>query len=372
MPGSSRPSKTFPCSGLLVHCAQATNGSLSSGASPRDGKQAAPPWPLLLLAVLLGGVFQAIAQADTTPILEASGVARHGDSLLLVDDGSNGVYFRFALRGEAGPEIVLDPSRLERVELPKAYIATDLEGIDILADGRVVVLSERLRALFSADGIVADYDAPLSEFGKRGLEGVAVRPLPDQSSQVAVLWEGGYPEYQHVPEQLRAQVGRKALRPLIQLHFLRPGESGLLVRGGGLVSLDVPIPGGREPAAQRFRAPDLVWHEHRKDRWGFIVLLSSQDSTDKPRYMYHWLQRFSADGKRIGKPIDLDLIMPRDLKGVNWEGLGWFEEGQSLVLVHESQLTPRSVAYVLPLPNDWKLQRAIKAVVPQGVSQSDP
>jgi hypothetical protein len=65
----------------------------------------------------------------------------------LVDDGSNGVYFRLALRGETGPEIVLDPGRLERVELPKAYIATDLEGIDVLADGRVVVLSERLRAL---------------------------------------------------------------------------------------------------------------------------------------------------------------------------------------------------------------------------------
>jgi hypothetical protein len=196
-----------------------------------------------------------------------------------------------------------------------------------------------------------------------------VRPLPDQSSQVAVLWEGGYPEYQHVPQQLRAQVGRKAMSPLIQVHYLRPGESGVLVRGGGLVRLDVPIPAGREPAAQRFRAPDLIWHQQRNGRWGFIVLLSSQDSTDKPNYLYHWLQRFSADGKRIGGPIDLDRIMPPDLKGVNWEGLGWFEEGQSVVLVYESQVRPRKVAYVLPLPDDWRYKPNLNGATPQSVSQ---
>jgi hypothetical protein len=280
--------------------------------------------------------------------------------LLIVDDGLNGAYFRFDLHGEQGPEIVLDPSRVERVPLPNGYIATDLEGIDVLADGRVVVLSERLRSLFCADGIVAEYDAPLSEFGKRGLEGVAVRALPGESSQVAVLWEGGYPEYYSVPEQMRAQAGRKAMHPLIQVHYLRPGESGVLVRGGGLIRLDVPRPAGREPAAQRFRAPDLIWHQLRKDRWGFIVLLSSQDSTDKPNYMYHWLQRFTVDGKRVGEPIDLDRIMPADLKGVNWEGLGWFEEGQSVVLVYEGQTKSRTVAYVLPLPEKWQFEPAVK------------
>ncbi len=324
---------------------------------------------LFILAALLAAPCQVAVAAEAIPIFEASGVARQGDALLLVDDGVNGAYLRFALQGEHGPEIGLDPSRIERIPLPHGYIATDLEGIDILADGRVVVLSERLRSLFCADGIVAEYDAPLSEFGKRGLEGVAVRSLPDQSSQVAVLWEGGYPEYQHVPEQLRAQVGRKAMSPLIQIHYLRPGESGVLVRGGGLLRLEVPIPSGREPAAQRFRAPDLVWHQHRNNRWGFIVLLSSQDSTDHPTYMYHWLQRFSADGKRIGEPLDLDRIMPPELKGVNWEGLGWFEEGQSLVLVYESQRQPKTVAYVLSLPDAWRFQPAVKARAPHDPSQ---
>jgi hypothetical protein len=291
---------------------------------------------------------------QTPPILEASGIARQGDWLLMVDDGWRGLYYRFQLKGEKGPVIVLDPSRLEQVKLPQSSLATDLESIDVLTDGRVVVLSERLRALFDAEGVVADYDAHLSEFGKRGLEGVAVRPLPDQASQIAVLWEGGYPENQHIQEQLRKRLGRRSMQPLIQIHDLDAEDKDVLIRGGRLIPLDVPRPPGREPKAQRFRAPDLVWHRQPDGRWGFIVLLSSENSVERPHYMYHWLLRFTADGKRIGQPIDLDAMVPADLRGVNWEGLGWFEEEESLVLVHESQPNPKAVAYVVQLPDEWK------------------
>jgi len=309
---------------------------------------------LCVWAALLCAALPAWTYGQTPPILEASGIARQGDSLLLVDDGWRGLYYRFQLKGEKGPVIVLDPSRLEQVKLPQGSLATDLESIDVLNDGRVVVLSERLRALFSAKGVIADYDAHLSEFGKRGLEGVAVRPLPDRASEVAVLWEGGYPEYQHVPAQLRKKLGRRSMRPVIEIHRLNAGEQNVVVRGSRLVPLDVPRPRGREPKAQRFRAPDLVWQRQPDGRWGFIVLLSSENSVQRPHYMYHWLLRFSADGKRIGQPIDLDAMVPADLRGVNWEGLDWFEDGERLVLVHESHPNPKAVAYVVQLPDEWK------------------
>jgi hypothetical protein len=54
--------------------------------------------------------------------------------------------------------------------------------VDILGDGRIVALSERLRSLISTDDLVVQYDDPLA--------GLAVRRLDADGSQVAVLWEG--------------------------------------------------------------------------------------------------------------------------------------------------------------------------------------
>ena len=312
-------------------------------------KIAIPLLRTLALLLILGSA----GRAESVPIREASGITRYGNDLLIVDDSQTGAYFRFALAGERGPVIRLTPERLTRVPLPHASMATDLEAINVLTDGRVVVLSERLRAMFGDDGIVADYGAALSEFGKRGLEGLAVRRGKDNSSLVAVLWEGGYPEYYQVPEQLRSRVGRRALQPVVQVHSLASKEDRVQVRGTNLVTLDVPVPRGRGPRAQRFRAPDLVWHRQPNGEWGFITLLSSMNSADRPTYEYHWLQCFSAKGKRVGERLDLDAIVGERLRGANWEGLSWFEPGKSLVMVHESHPEPVPTAYVVQLPDNW-------------------
>ena len=318
--------------------------------------------PIQLLQTLrISLVLIGAAGAESIPIREASGITRLGNDLLIVDDSQNGAYFRFALAGERGPMIRLTPERLSRVPLPHASMATDLEAINVLSDGRVVVLSERLRALFGQNGMIADYGAPLSEFGKRGLEGLAVRPARNNGSHVAVLWEGGYPDYYQVPEQLRSRVGRQALQPVVQNHLLASGDNGIQVRGANFVMLDVPVPRGRGRRAQRFRAPDLVWHRQADGAWGFITLLSSMNSVDRPTYEHHWLQRFSGKGKRIGERLDLDAIVGEKLRGVNWEGLSWFESGKSLVMVHESHPEPVPTAYVLQLPDHWKSSAATRA-----------
>jgi hypothetical protein len=225
-------------------------------------------------------------------VQEASGIARLEDKLIMVGDDADGKYFELKLEGQEGPIIPIDPSKVKEIILPGAELAMDLEGIDILADGRIALLSEQLRCLVAKESIksddyvvIAEYDRTLTELGNRGLEGLAVLKLEDGSSQVAVLWEGGYPEYYAVPLQLRDQVGRFPLNPVVVVHKIRNGEmAGLVHQPLKYITLNVPKPIGDVPLAQRFRATDLVWHDwHDKEGGGdmvqgFIVLLSSENS----------------------------------------------------------------------------------------------
>ena len=199
---------------------------------------------------------------STTEIREASGVIRQSDSLLIVDDSVEGAYFSVPIAGEKGPLISLIGPGVRRIPLPACPLVTDFEAVDRLADGKLVFLSERLRSLVGEEGLIAEYDSLLGEFANRGLEGVAVRPLPGGVSRIAVVWEGGYPDYASVPWSLRSTAGRQAMRPLVVVHDLNSGAHGvkLKMRDAKLaVELEVPKPAGEEPEAQRFRATDLVW-----------------------------------------------------------------------------------------------------------------
>lgn len=285
--------------------------------------------------------------------------------MCIVDDSVNGAYFRIPLRGLTfGPLISLNMLNPERVELREVGPWVDLEGIDCLADGRIAVLSERIRGLVGEDGLIAEYDYPLSEFGRRGLEGLSVRRLPDGSSRIAVLWEGGYPDIGSLHPQLEQTAGTKPLLPLIFVHDLAPGAVVGRVRwetGQSWALLDPPKPEGLEPEAQRFRAPDLVWYrwpEPRSEPWGFIVLLSSQNAVRPQQFLHHWLQRFDVGGHPVGEPLNIADYVPQELGGANWEGLGWYKEGQSVILVHEGTEQQPPHAYILELPANWRYAAA--------------
>lgn len=312
---------------------------------------------LTLLPLCLLLATDAAGQRPT--LADHSGVIRDGDCLLVVDDEEEGIYLRYHLQGARGPLIYLESLPVERVSLDGAKLALDLESIERLADGRLVVLSERLRSLIGTDGVVAEYEGTLGEIGRRGLEGVAVRRLENGSSRVAVLWEGGYPDLNQLPPALRQRVGNRAYRPRVLVHDLKPGESpGRISTRGALrfFELEVSRPRGREPRAQRFRAADLVWNSPSAAEAGegFIVLLSSQSLTPRMEFHYHWLQRFTAEGKPVGEPLDINTLVPPQYLRINWEGLGWFEEGKSLVLVHERNTPIPLVALVLELPESWR------------------
>jgi hypothetical protein len=251
----------------------------------------------------------------------------------------------------------------QRVTLKHRGLGVDIESVDILADGRIGLLSERLRSLISDDGIVAEYDSELAEIGRRGLEGLAVRPLPGETSRVAVVWEGGYPDFGQMPKRAS---GRNAWLPLIVVHDVPRNRNVGRVRlqdALAAIELTVPRPAGEEPTAQRFRAPDLVWTRLPQpsasgDGWGFIVLLSSQNGLPHQGYAYKWLLRFDMDGRPVGDPLDLAKYFPPNLAGVNWEGLAWFEPGRKLVLVHEDDPTARAHAFVMELPQNWQFEMA--------------
>lgn len=313
-----------------------------------------------------------IEPVDTSRgVSEASGVTRDGNRLLIVADADPGAYYSFPLSNDAGPLVQLPPDSVTRHCLSGGELGVDLEAIDVLADGRIVALSERLRSIISSNGLVFQYDDPLAELGERGLEGLAVRKCDHGTSDVAVLWEGGYVEDSEVMAQIRDRDRLRGwpLLPVILTHRIERDQRGMKIKidsDDELVELQVPNPDS-EPDGWRFRAPDLVWHKWRATNGteldGFIVLLNSQlrrFQTKKAMFGPRWLQRFDRKGKPVGAHLDVDdiakeLLHDDRLRGANWEGLGWWDEGRRVVLVHDkSKAIDPPVALIVDLQRFWK------------------
>jgi hypothetical protein len=342
-----------------------------------------------VLAVLIGGCGPASPPTPdlTVPtrpaqpiegIEEASGVVRIEDALYVVGDHEAATIYRLPLRPEDIPapgtaaSIALDPQRLEEIRWPDTESLQDLEAVGQLADGRMVVLSEDQAAIADQKGPVVSYGSSMQEVGGRGLEGLAVRALADGTSRIAVLWEGGYPG---------GAAPTAAFRPALQVYDLPSGKKDRTLTAAEAmlrVELETPLPAGTEPWAQRFRAPDLVWYrfpgpdgsDSEDGVWGFLVLLSSgwgqrpeagsaaecDESEDGAprRYCHKWVQRFTVDGQPFGEPWDIEPQLPDDVRFSNVEGMGWFESGESVVLVYDERVMRRAVdpqiAVVLPLP----------------------
>lgn len=331
---------------------------------------------------------------DGIVISEASGITRIDDRLLIVGDDADGRYFELSLDGTCSTIIAIAPEKVREILMPGAELAMDLEGIDVLTDGRIVVLSEQLHSLILKRGkqdkhplVVAEYDKTLTEFGHRGLEGLAVKHLDSGVSRVAVLWEGGYLIDKHVPPQLREKTSGEPLKPVIVVHEIESdGYAGKVDDPTHRIVLDVPEPPGEPPDVQRYRATDLVWFESQKDKDIFIVLLNSENAPQDGavEYIFKILQRFDLQGNRIGEPLYLDHACKNALKGlseddlermgcssakhlkeidsllqagnwenVNWEGMGWFEEGKSLVIIYDAKPKDPPFAFVIEIPEEW-------------------
>lgn len=310
---------------------------------------------LSLLSV--GGARVLAESAD--PRFQTSGVLRRGDELVLVSDEIPGAYLTYKIADIKWQKgcAVLRPEKLQTVRLETGGQdrratgpALDLEGITDLGGNRLVVLSERLRALVDAGGLVVQYDDPLGEIANAGVEGVAARPLGDDRFEIAVLWEGGYLEPDRLPPTLRQREHAQAVDPFIVVHEVTTRDVPLDYKSRQAKTariLAVPRPPGDPPAAQRFRAPDLVWSRLSQgdgpDSWGFIILLNSRAAEsrrgspkDEARRSLLRLQQYYRDGTPVGPPVDIDERVPPRFRHLNWEGLTWWDEGKTLIVVDDA------------------------------------
>ena len=124
-----------------------------------------------LVLACISSVVGCRAGETLTKEAEISGVVRHKNELLLVLDNRPGTFLSVAISNQPGGVIDLSKLVAYSSAWPHAPMVCDLESIEVLADGRIVGLSEQTRALIGPDGVVAYYDHQLSELGNRGLEG---------------------------------------------------------------------------------------------------------------------------------------------------------------------------------------------------------
>ena len=269
---------------------------------------------------------------------EASGIARDGSELVIVSDQRTGAVYRYRMQeGDypvgVGPLLAVIEIRQGQLEMLGGEFALDLEGIDFLEDGRTVVLSERLGALITRDGILATYPVHMSHFAGRGIEGLAIH----EDGRIVGLWEGGYFSTEYSPANFAGAGGIDPgpLNPLFCVHSTADSASNAACSSGrGVTVLEVP---DTPLSSQAFRATDLVW---QADGDSFIVLLSSLNAAGD-EFKFKWLQRFSISGQALGDPINLcdSGYLPEELRSGrlgNFEGLGWFEDSESLIMINDT------------------------------------
>ena len=272
-------------------------------------------------------------------LVEASGLVRQGEKLLIVSDDSAGAVFSYHLPGlsytkDTGLMATFTIATPQH-QLFAGNKAADLESIDILPNGKIVVLSEQANALFGREGLLAQYPDSLQEVAGRGLEGMSIHP----NGQIVVLWEGGY--YSPIgllPKGLLTKDFKVPQLPRICMHRLPQGSETVVCHGeNSIVDLKVPA---TPDANQSFRAPDLVWAENGNS---LIVMLASLNAANDS-FRFLWLQKFTISGEPFGSPLNLCAkgFLPEHLRDgpeSNIEGLAWFEHGKSLILINDTGST---------------------------------
>ncbi len=65
------------------------------------------------------------------------------------------------------------------------------------------------------------------------------------------------------------------------------------------------------------------------------------------------LERMGCSSAKHLKEID-SLLQAGNWENVNWEGMGWFEEGKSLVIIYDAKPKDPPFAFVIEIPEEWR------------------
>ncbi|MAT50064.1 MAG: hypothetical protein CMK32_02640 [Porticoccaceae bacterium] len=288
-----------------------------------------------VLAVIVALFAATLVADEAVRRREYSGIAEIDGHLTIVDDQVNGQLIRLQATIDPSQDVALVPvTETGRTSL-KQNLATDLESVGVLADGRVVALSERLRCLIDQQGRVIQYPEIYNEIGNRGLEGLAIR-AEGRNSQIAVCWEGGYLQPNDVALELRNRLMGVALHPVVLMHKLSADARPVEMKGvpAYTVRLDSPVEG------YRFRMPDLEWIQMPSGDWGLIGLVSAENPrATKNRFRFHRLVLLKPDHSEktlvsVGAPIELSELLG-ELGNANWEGICWWND-HTIVLCYDS------------------------------------
>jgi|GEM_PF-3438118 len=258
---------------------------------------------------------QGVTEIHAPEPLEISGVAAIPGGYAVVGDDTNdhGRIWPGGARWDINPK-VKGPESLD---------------VGFGPDGEEVwfVLGENKRRLSDLSGGTYKFPKAYKEICGRGLEGLAVRKA-DTGWEVAVLWEGGF----YDTRKKKCDPPGVFAKPKVAIVFWSPGKGT-----EGPVKefeLDVPELGNGE----RFRAPDLVWHDDE-----LLVLLASEDRGKQHR-SHTWLHRFTLDGAAVGEPLKLEEQWGPYREGKNWEALDWTLDGTGLVMGYDAKRGHRALA----------------------------
>ena len=113
------------------------------------------------------------------------------------------------------------------------------------------------------------------------------------------------------------------------------------------------------------------------DDRSFIVLLSSTNVTND-EFRYKWLQKFSGSGEPIGDPLNLcdRGYLPENVrsgKADNYEGLGWFERGKSVIMINDYSRAATAVVIAIdPWPATDKSLACDQALIEKATIAGAP
>ena len=306
-------------------------------------------------------------------IEEASGVCVSKDYIYIGFESSTGNYLKLKKK-DINTNCVLHLNNCDELEQDSFEICKfplDVESIESDDQGRIFLLSELTRSVYSSNGVELVLPDEFSEVGGKGAEGIALKPFKNVKNayESVVVWEGGFMDtrklmvdfkvplfncYDSVYQVTYNPRFRIDTFPILNMNKSVKTKKTKKLNLDSLYSWttthysypkDTTIHIG-------YRATDVVWYKNE-----LVVLLSAARRSTKEDTIYFdlkVLQKFDREGNPTSSPYDLKVHRRTMCQKLNWEGMDWYEENESLVFVNDAPSDKPTQLVFLNYPDTLK------------------